>query len=250
MIFEIYSPAKRLLISFNSGICRLCFLITPFILFEFDFDSHQSIALWTFYQKSFESESIRHTELTKMTEDGVRFRRILDVEFATKRLVQTSRTLQPSMNEIWRNIVELCRLNMPHDDDFKCQRFIDTSGVHNVMSRMLDHNTYPWAWSNCSRYFITEFLECVPHLFVFLLPTIHQLGHFRCLRHGFFFRNIPDNELTKANRVDIIPLFQLNRMMRSFLGNSVTKCQLFFNKQSPTSLANNSASNFLKMPRN
>ena len=55
---------------------------------------------------------------------------------------------------------------MPHDDDFKCQRFIDTSGVHNVMSRMLDHNTYPWAWSNCSRYFITEFLECVPHLFL------------------------------------------------------------------------------------
>lgn len=53
-----------------------------------------------------------------------------------------------------------CRLNMPHDDDFKCQQFVESSGgVHNVMSRMLDHNTFPWAWSNCSRYFITEYLE-------------------------------------------------------------------------------------------
>lgn len=49
---------------------------------------------------------------------------------------------------------------MPHDDDFKCQQFAESTGsVHNVMSRMLDHNTFPWAWSNCSRYFITEFLE-------------------------------------------------------------------------------------------
>ncbi|KAI9551632.1 hypothetical protein GHT06_021967 [Daphnia sinensis] len=51
-------------------------------------------------------------------------------------------------------------LNMPHDDDFKCQQFVEsTGGVHNVMSRMLDHNTFPWAWSNCSRYFITEYLD-------------------------------------------------------------------------------------------
>ena len=55
------------------------------------------------------------------------------------------------------------RLNMPHDDDFKCQQFVESSGVHNVMSRMLDHNTFPWAWSNCSRYFITEYLEWVTH---------------------------------------------------------------------------------------
>ncbi len=48
---------------------------------------------------------------------------------------------------------------MPHDDDFKCQQFVESSGVHNVMSRMLDHNTFPWAWSNCSRYYITEYLE-------------------------------------------------------------------------------------------
>jgi hypothetical protein len=51
------------------------------------------------------------------------------------------------------------RLNMPHDDDPKCVRFRDSSNVHNVMSRMLDHKAYPWAWSNCSRHILTEFLE-------------------------------------------------------------------------------------------
>lgn len=51
------------------------------------------------------------------------------------------------------------RLNMPHDDDPKCLRYRDSSRVHNVMSRMLDHKAYPWAWSNCSRHVLTEFLE-------------------------------------------------------------------------------------------
>jgi hypothetical protein len=51
------------------------------------------------------------------------------------------------------------RLNMPHDDDPKCIRYRDSSRVHNVMSRMLDHKAYPWAWSNCSRHVLTEFLE-------------------------------------------------------------------------------------------
>ncbi|KDQ65247.1 A disintegrin and metalloproteinase with thrombospondin motifs 20 [Zootermopsis nevadensis] len=27
------------------------------------------------------------------------------------------------------------------------------------MSRMLDHKAYPWAWSNCSRHVVTEFLD-------------------------------------------------------------------------------------------
>ncbi|XP_029666691.1 A disintegrin and metalloproteinase with thrombospondin motifs 9 isoform X3 [Formica exsecta] len=50
-------------------------------------------------------------------------------------------------------------LNMPHDDDAKCAGFRNRSGVHNVMSRMLDDNTFPWEWSKCSRYYVTEFLE-------------------------------------------------------------------------------------------
>lgn len=82
-------------------------------------------------------------------------------------------------------------MNMPHDDDYKCSGFVEGGGgssvardlsdgdgsvsggvdgeeeegkrvggvQHYVMSRMLDHNTYPWAWSRCSRHFLTEFLE-------------------------------------------------------------------------------------------
>ena len=51
-------------------------------------------------------------------------------------------------------------LNMPHDDDQKCahiSKFNDSKW--HVMSRMLDHNTNPWEWSNCSRHYITQFLE-------------------------------------------------------------------------------------------
>ncbi|XP_042241182.1 A disintegrin and metalloproteinase with thrombospondin motifs 20-like isoform X2 [Homarus americanus] len=61
-------------------------------------------------------------------------------------------------------------LNMPHDNDDKCsllQGPDDESNQRmNVMSRMLDHNTLPWEWSNCSRHYLTEFL---------------QVGHGRCL---------------------------------------------------------------------
>ncbi|XP_076238234.1 A disintegrin and metalloproteinase with thrombospondin motifs 9 [Calliopsis andreniformis] len=49
-------------------------------------------------------------------------------------------------------------LNMPHDDDTRCSRFRD-QGVHNIMSRMLDDNTFPWEWSKCSKHYVTEFLE-------------------------------------------------------------------------------------------
>ncbi|XP_076683108.1 A disintegrin and metalloproteinase with thrombospondin motifs 15 isoform X2 [Andrena cerasifolii] len=50
-------------------------------------------------------------------------------------------------------------LNMPHDDDTKCAGYRNGSGVHNIMSRMLDDNTFPWEWSKCSRHYVTEFLE-------------------------------------------------------------------------------------------
>ncbi|XP_011349537.1 A disintegrin and metalloproteinase with thrombospondin motifs 9 isoform X3 [Ooceraea biroi] len=50
-------------------------------------------------------------------------------------------------------------LNMPHDDDPKCRSFRNRTGVHNVMSRMLDDNTFPWEWSRCSRHYVTEFFE-------------------------------------------------------------------------------------------
>lgn len=50
---------------------------------------------------------------------------------------------------------------MPHDDDPKCAKYQDSSGVRNIMSRMLDKNTVPWEWSKCSRHYVTEFLESV-----------------------------------------------------------------------------------------
>ncbi|XP_033214669.1 A disintegrin and metalloproteinase with thrombospondin motifs 9 isoform X2 [Belonocnema kinseyi] len=50
-------------------------------------------------------------------------------------------------------------LNMPHDDDTKCLRFRNPTKMHNIMSRMLDDNTFPWEWSKCSRHYSTEFLD-------------------------------------------------------------------------------------------
>ncbi|XP_015176924.1 PREDICTED: A disintegrin and metalloproteinase with thrombospondin motifs 9 isoform X2 [Polistes dominula] len=50
-------------------------------------------------------------------------------------------------------------LNMPHDDDSKCDEFRNHSRVHKVMFRMLDDETFPWEWSRCSRHYVTEFLE-------------------------------------------------------------------------------------------
>lgn len=52
--------------------------------------------------------------------------------------------------------------NMPHDDDSRCARFRNMSGkseTYNVMSRMMDDNSYPWEWSKCSRHYITEYLD-------------------------------------------------------------------------------------------
>ncbi|XP_071745117.1 A disintegrin and metalloproteinase with thrombospondin motifs 9 isoform X2 [Lepeophtheirus salmonis] len=54
-------------------------------------------------------------------------------------------------------------LNMPHDDDQKCQNYYDdddrNGSASHVMSRMLDHNTNPWQWSKCSQHYITRFLD-------------------------------------------------------------------------------------------
>lgn len=50
-------------------------------------------------------------------------------------------------------------LNMPHDDAEECRIFRNAEKYQNVMSRMLDSATSPWSWSNCSRHFLTEFLE-------------------------------------------------------------------------------------------
>lgn len=51
-------------------------------------------------------------------------------------------------------------LNSPHDDDKdKCLRFNGVGSQLHIMSRMLDQNVQPYAWSKCSRHYVTEFLE-------------------------------------------------------------------------------------------
>ncbi|XP_043218973.1 A disintegrin and metalloproteinase with thrombospondin motifs 20-like isoform X2 [Amphibalanus amphitrite] len=50
-------------------------------------------------------------------------------------------------------------LNIPHDDDVKCKPHMGQNKTEYAMSRMLNHDTHPWAWSNCSRHFFTEYLQ-------------------------------------------------------------------------------------------
>ncbi|GFY39610.1 a disintegrin and metalloproteinase with thrombospondin motifs 9 [Trichonephila inaurata madagascariensis] len=50
-------------------------------------------------------------------------------------------------------------LGIPHDDDAKCNRFHKQGQRLHVMARMLDYNSFPWTWSDCSRHFITTFLD-------------------------------------------------------------------------------------------
>lgn len=51
------------------------------------------------------------------------------------------------------------RLNMPHDDDHRCQRFHASGELKHIMSKMMQNDTKPWMWSSCSRHHLTEFLE-------------------------------------------------------------------------------------------
>ncbi|XP_054290364.1 A disintegrin and metalloproteinase with thrombospondin motifs 20-like [Macrosteles quadrilineatus] len=67
-------------------------------------------------------------------------------------------------------------LNMPHDDDIKCEPYRRGHVQHKVMSRMLDHNTDPYAWSECSRHFLTEYLEGGYGECLLDRPGTNQLG--------------------------------------------------------------------------
>lgn len=54
-------------------------------------------------------------------------------------------------------------LNMPHDDDTRCRRF-DKPGVkrrRHIMSSVMERDIHPWSWSDCSRYYVSDFLEYV-----------------------------------------------------------------------------------------
>ncbi|XP_013098906.2 A disintegrin and metalloproteinase with thrombospondin motifs 9 [Stomoxys calcitrans] len=52
-------------------------------------------------------------------------------------------------------------LNMPHDDDYRCKQF-NKPGVkrrRHIMSSVMERDIHPWSWSDCSRYYVSEFFE-------------------------------------------------------------------------------------------
>lgn len=67
------------------------------------------------------------------------------------------------------NHLNVHRFGMPHDDSEHCTqtkvsgdeayRTQERSNPLNLMSSTLDYNIETWSWSNCSRRFITTFLE-------------------------------------------------------------------------------------------
>ncbi|CAL1271033.1 unnamed protein product [Larinioides sclopetarius] len=50
-------------------------------------------------------------------------------------------------------------MSIPHDDDSKCSRFHSQKKKLHVMARMLDYNSHPWSWSECSRQYLTTFFD-------------------------------------------------------------------------------------------
>ncbi|XP_036343293.1 A disintegrin and metalloproteinase with thrombospondin motifs 20, partial [Rhagoletis pomonella] len=52
-------------------------------------------------------------------------------------------------------------LNMPHDDDDLCKPFNrpGTKNKMHIMSSIMGSDIHPWSWSDCSRNYVSEFLE-------------------------------------------------------------------------------------------
>ncbi|XP_008190626.1 A disintegrin and metalloproteinase with thrombospondin motifs 9 isoform X2 [Tribolium castaneum] len=50
-------------------------------------------------------------------------------------------------------------LSMLHDETESCSHFSRGPKSENIMSRILNNGTKPWLWSECSKHFLTEFLE-------------------------------------------------------------------------------------------
>uniref|UniRef100_A0A0K8VCK3 A disintegrin and metalloproteinase with thrombospondin motifs 9 n=2 Tax=Bactrocera latifrons TaxID=174628 RepID=A0A0K8VCK3_BACLA len=52
-------------------------------------------------------------------------------------------------------------LNMPHDDDDLCKPFNrpGTKSKMHIMSSIMGSDIHPWSWSDCSRNYVSEFLE-------------------------------------------------------------------------------------------
>ncbi|XP_049824532.1 A disintegrin and metalloproteinase with thrombospondin motifs 9 isoform X2 [Aethina tumida] len=50
-------------------------------------------------------------------------------------------------------------LSMPHDNDTRCNQFNRGQRVMNIMNNIMKNDTKPWMWSNCSKHYLTEFLD-------------------------------------------------------------------------------------------
>ncbi|CAL4058618.1 unnamed protein product, partial [Meganyctiphanes norvegica] len=101
-------------------------------------------------------------------------------------------------------------LNMPHDNDDRCAPHLNEDSEEtlrmNVMSRMLDHNTLPWMWSNCSKHYLTEYL---------------QGGHGTCLEDEPWSNKLADrkNDFTLAGE-----LFNATKQCQYVFGRGSSIC--------------------------
>ncbi|KFM70753.1 A disintegrin and metalloproteinase with thrombospondin motifs 20, partial [Stegodyphus mimosarum] len=50
-------------------------------------------------------------------------------------------------------------MSLQHDDDSKCSKGTNGEKKLHVMARMLDYNSNPWTWSECSRQQLTSFFD-------------------------------------------------------------------------------------------
>jgi hypothetical protein len=55
--------------------------------------------------------------------------------------------------------VTVVNSSMLHDETESCSYFRRGPRYGNIMSRMLNNGTKPWLWSECSKHYVTEFLE-------------------------------------------------------------------------------------------
>lgn len=68
-------------------------------------------------------------------------------------------------------------LSIPHDEDVKCNPYRREGEQTKIMSRQLGEDVHPWLWSECSRHYVTEFLEN---------------------NHGLCMLNLPDRDIAET----------------------------------------------------
>ncbi|KAM7295476.1 putative thrombospondin-like protein [Ixodes scapularis] len=102
-------------------------------------------------------------------------------------------------------------LNIPHDDDQKCSKYRAASQPLHVMARMLDYNSRPWSWSECSRHYITTFLDA---------------GYGQCLRDSPAENLLLPEDVAPSSRASTQPgeLFDMDRQCELVFGRGAKIC--------------------------